>query len=147
MSGLYIIFTKTKGKDIFFNSYLAVSVLCIFVFLAVSFSFPKTYYSENNKTEIFEAAMKIVAVIANILLMISGAREKKLASINIGFTSVAALALLFVYQSGLSMIANGFLLLIFGGVLLAINFRLSRKNAKKEFAVVNEEVADNDTES
>ena len=147
LSGVYIIFTKTKAKDIFFNSYLAVSVLCIFVFLAVSFSFPKTYYSDNSKVEVFKAVMKIIAVIANILLMISGAREKKLASINIGFTSVAALALLFVYQSGLSMIANGFLLLIFGGVLLAINFRLSRKNAKKDMAVINEEVADNDTES
>lgn len=147
LSGVYIIFTKTKGKDIFFNAYIAVSALSIFVFLAVSFSFPKTYYSDNSKVEVFKAVMKIIAVIANILLMISGAREKKLASINIGFTSVAALALLFVYQSGLSMIANGFLLLIFGGVLLAINFRLSRKNAKKEFAVVNEEVADNDTES
>ena len=145
-SGLYVIFTKTNGKDKFFKTYIAVSALSIFAFLAVSFSFPNTYYSDNSNVEIFKAAMKIIAVIANIFLMISGAREKKLASINLGFTSVAALALLFVYQSGLSMIANGFLLLIFGGVLLAINFRLSRQNAKKEIAIVNEEVADNDTQ-
>lgn len=147
LCGLYIIFTKTKGKDIFFNAYIAVSALSIFVFLIAYFRFPDSVSALRNKDEIFKAAMKIVAVIANILLMISGGREKKLASINLGFTSVAALTLLFVYQSGLSMIANGFLLLIFGGVLLAINFRLSRKNVKKDMAVINEEVADNDTES
>lgn len=146
LCGLYIIFTKTKGKDIFFNAYIAVSAISIFVFLVVSFRFPDSASALGNKDEVFKAVMKIIAVIANILLMISGAREKKLASINIGFTSVAALALLFVYQSGLSMIANGFLLLIFGGVLLAINFSLARQNAKKNVAVINEEVADNDTQ-
>ena len=146
LCGVYIIFTKTKGKDKFFNTYIAVSALSIFVFLIAYFRFPDSVSALRNKDEIFKAAMKIVAVIANILLMISGGREKKLASINLGFTSVAALTLLFVYQSGLSMIANGFLLLIFGGVLLAINFRLSRQNSKKAVTAEAQEVADNDTQ-
>ncbi len=147
--GVYIAFAKTKNKDKIFNSYIAVSTLSFLVFSIALYFFAEQGLSlaGTGKAEVFITVMKIIAVIANILLMISGGREKKLASINLGFISVAALTLLFVYQSGLSMIANGILLLIFGGVLLAINFRLSRKNVKKDMAVINEEVADNDTES
>lgn len=144
--GIYAGFAKTKSKDKFFSYYILVSTVSFLVFSITPYFFPDNYAALGNKDEIFKAVMKIIAVIANILLMISGAREKKLASINLGFISVSALTLLFVYQSGLSMIANGFLLLIFGGVLLAINFRLSRQNSKKDVVIIKE-VADNDTEN
>ena len=72
--------------------------------------------------------------------MISGGREKKLFPINLGFISVAGLTVLVVAQSGLSMIGNGILLLVFGGVLLAINFRLSRVGQKTPVSEISEEV-------
>ncbi len=148
--GLYIVCTKTKGKDKFFNSYIAICILSLVVFSIAFLCFYSVpgVYPETDGNYMNLVIMKIIAFIANILLMVSGGRKKKLVSINLGFTSIAAITLVFLVQSELSMIINGFLLLIFGGVLLAINFKLSRQNAKKDVPVVIvEEVADNDTEN
>ena len=88
--------------------------------------------------------MKIIAISANILLMISGAKSRKLLPINTGFISVSALTVLIVAQSGFSMIINGLLLLVCGGVLLLINYKLSKKAVKASVPENTEEVQEND---
>ncbi len=135
---LFFILTKEKNKDKFFLSYIAVSTLSFLVFsIGPYFFFDRT----SEYTDEFLIILKIIAVAANILLMISGAKDKKLLSINTGFISVAAITFLIVSQSGLSLIGNGILLLIFGAVLLAVNFRISRQNRKKDVPVITEEVS------
>ena len=121
-----IILTKTKVKDSFLLSYAGVGILVLIAFPLVSFFLPRQT-PQDNTDAIFITVMKIIAIIANILLMISGGREKKLLNINTGFISVTALTVLIVAQSGFSMIINGLLLLIAGAVLLVINYRLSKK--------------------
>jgi hypothetical protein len=88
--------------------------------------------------------MKILAITGNVLLMISGGKERKLLPINTGFISVSALTFLIVVQSGFSMIINGLLLLVCGGVLLLINYKLSKKSAKIPLSENIREVQEND---
>ena len=73
-------------------------------------------------------------------MIISGTREKKLLPINLGFVGVSALAMVLVYQSGLSMLGNGLMLLVFGAVLLAINFKISKAKQKTPALENNGEV-------
>ncbi len=134
-----IFLRKTKVKDKILLSYICVSTLSLIVLLTVSFFIPSRV-SQSNADEIFITVMKIIAIAANILLMISGGKEKKLLPINTGFISVTALTFLIIYQSDLSMIVNGLLLLVSGAVLLIINYRLSKKPKKIPATENTEEV-------
>ena len=146
ITAVYLIFSKTKSKDIFFILFIVLSTISLAVSCVVLSCFDKLIFG-LSLTHTYKLMMKVFTVLVNILLMISGAKEKKLLSINAGFVAVSAVTIGFVHQSGLSLAANGVLLVIFGAILLAINFRISRKNVKKDMVVINEEVADNDTES
>ncbi len=137
------IFRKTKTKDKSLTPYIAVSFTALSVF-ATGLYFMPDFSSQSSNDEMFITVMKIIAIIANILLMISGGKDKKLLPINTGFVSVSALTFLIIYQSELSMIVNGLLLLVCGAVLLTINFRLSRQKEKKPVSVNTQEVADNE---
>ncbi len=139
----FIIFTKTKSKDKFLNSYIAVGGVAFLAFSVISYYMPD-FASKSSNDEIFITAMKIIAIAGNIILMISGGRDRKLLPINTGFVSVSALTFLIVYQSDLSMTVNGLLLLLCGAVLLFINYKLSRKPKKAPVTVNTEEVADNE---
>ncbi len=138
-----VLFTRKKAKDKFLLLYIAVGIITLSAFSVISYFMPE-FPSKSVNDEIFITALKIIAIIANILLIISGGKEKKLLSINTGFVSVSALSFLFVYQSDFSMIVNGLLLLVSGAVLLTINFRLSRHNEKKPASANSEEVDDNE---
>lgn len=134
-----ILLTKTKIKDRILLSYIFVAAVSLITLLTVSFFIPSRV-SGSNADEIFITVMKIIAIAGNVLLMISGGKEKKLLPINTGFISVTALTVLIIYQSGLSMLVNGLLLLLAGAVLLVINYRLSRKPGAVPVTDASEEV-------
>ena len=133
-----IAYVRPKKLDKTLAAYLAFAAAALVVYTVCIFTMPEKYDAQREKT--FLMILKILALTANILLIISGGREKKLLPINLGFISVAGLTVLVVAQSGLSMIGNGILLLVFGGVLLAINFRLSRVGQKTPVSEISEEV-------
>ncbi|MBQ7294789.1 MAG: DUF2157 domain-containing protein [Clostridia bacterium] len=133
-----IAYVKPKKTDKFLIAYLAVAVVSLIVYTVSLYAMPEKYDADLARDFINE--LRIIALVANILLMISGGREKKLLPINLGFISVAGLTVLVVAQSGLSMMGNGILLLVFGGVLLAINFKLSRAKQKTPVTENNGEV-------
>ncbi|MBQ4348091.1 MAG: DUF2157 domain-containing protein [Clostridia bacterium] len=133
-----IAYVRPKKIDKAFTAYLAFAVVSLIVYTVSLYTMPEEFDTERERA--FITALRIIALVANIVLMISGGREKKLFPINLGFISVAGLTVLVVAQSGLSMIGNGILLLVFGGVLLAINFRLSRVGQKTPVSEISEEV-------
>lgn len=140
---LTLVITRGKTKDKFFISYLSLSVVSMVVFVLGA------YILDFSTVMLFGdellVVLKIIALAANILLMISGGKERKLLPINIGFISVAAITIVTVSLSGLSLIGNGLLLLVFGAVLLIVNFRISRQNQKiKAAALKAEKEADSD---
>ncbi len=133
-----IAYVRPKKTDKFLTAYLAVAMVSLIVYTVSLYAMPEIYDADLERAFITE--LRIIALAANILLMISGGREKKLLPINLGFISVAGLTVLAVSQSGLSMMGNGIMLLVFGGVLLAINFKLSRAKQKTPVAEITEEV-------
>lgn len=131
------ILTIRKSKNGFSTGYIAVVVLYYAIYIAGLYATGKGYKSEI--ADFFTAILKIPAFAAYILMIISGAKEKKLMPINLGFVGTAALVMVVVSQSGLSMLGNGLLLLLFGGVLLAINFKISKSQQKTPVIENNEE--------
>lgn len=130
--------TIKKAKDKFSLGYIAVTVIFYAVYIASLYVMGDRYKSEI--ADICITILKAPAFVAYILMIISGAREKKLMPINLGFIGIAGLVMVMVYQSGLSMLGNGVMLLLFGGVLLAINFKISKAKQKTPVIENNEEV-------
>ncbi len=138
---LCLLFVRKTEKDKFMLSYIAVGTFALMVFLISAYISPEYSLNSDAATVNF---LKAVAFAANILLMISGSRERKLIPINIGFISVAVISILVVYQSGLSLMGAGVLLLAFGVALLIINFRISKLNQKKCKEFTEEGVQDDE---
>ncbi len=139
----YILITKTKLKNFFLNAYLLAGIAVLIVYPAVLFLFP--FERIGNDDEVFITVMKIIAIIANILLIISGGKEKRLLFINTGFISVAALTFLIVWQSDLSMLVNGCLLTLFGAALLIINYKLAGRTKNTPVPqTISKEVQENE---
>ncbi len=136
------VLTAKKAKDKFSLLYIAVVFIYYAVYIASLFAMGDHFVS--GKTASFYPVMRIIALTAYIVMMIMGAREKKLLPINAGFIGVGAMVIAILSDSGLSMIANGFILLIFGGVLLAINFKISKAKQKTPAIENNEEVQGNE---
>ena len=136
------VLTAKKAKDKFSLLYIAIVFIYYAVYIASLFAMGDHYVT--GKTDSFYPLMRGIALVAYIVMMIMGAREKKLLPINAGFIGVGAMVIAILSDSGLSMIANGFILLIFGGVLLAINFRLTKAKQKLPSSQNNEEVQDDE---
>lgn len=136
----YMTLKNTKEK--FAVAYIATAVVFLIANIVTAFVMGDKY--DSDMAEIFVMVLKIPAFVAYILMMISGAREKKLIPINIGFIGVAGLVFVVISQSDLSMLGNGLLLLAFGAVFLAINFKISRAKQKTPALENNEEVQSNE---
>jgi transcriptional regulator with XRE-family HTH domain len=130
--------TIKKAKDNFSLGYIAVVIIFYAIYIASLYAMGDSYKSDIE--DIFITILKVPAFIAYILMIISGSREKKLMPINLGFVGVAGLMMVIVSQSGLSMLGNGIMLLVFGGVLLAINFKVSKSKQKTPAIENNQEV-------
>jgi hypothetical protein len=130
--------TKLKGLDKASLAYVGIVALSFIISIITLYIMPDT--PDRYKEDIFVTVLKIPAFAGFITMIISGAREKKLLPINLGFVGVSALAMVLVYQSGLSMLGNGLMLLVFGAVLLVINFKISKAKQKTPALENNGEV-------
>ena len=131
-----------RAKDKFSLAYIGI-VFTVFIINIIALFVVGDRY-DSDMAEVFTSILKIPALVAYILLMISGAREKKLIPINLGFIGVAGLVFVIISQSELSMLGNGLLLLAFGAVFLAINFKISKAKQKVPAVENNEEVQDDE---
>ena len=130
--------TLKTSKDKFAVGYIATVIGFLIIYIVGAFFIGDSY--DSDMAEVFITVLKIPAVAAYIVMMISGAREKKLIPINLGFIGVAGLVFVIISQSELSMLGNGLLLLAFGAVFLAINFKISKAKQKTPAIENNEEV-------
>lgn len=130
--------TLKNIKEKFTVGYIAVAVVFLIGNIIAVFVMGDRY--DSHLVEIFISVLKVPALVGYIVMMISGAKEKKLIPINLGFIGVAGLVFVIISQSELSMLGNGLLLLVFGGVFLAINFKISRAKQKTPALENNEEV-------
>lgn len=131
-----------KGKDKFSLIYIGIVYISYIISVCSLYVMGDTY--DRDVAELFVTVLKIPALAGYIVMMISGGREKKLIPINVGFVGVSAMTILVVSQSGLSMLGNGVMLLVFGGALLAINFKISRSKQKTPATETSEEVQEDE---
>lgn len=127
--------TKLKGADKASLIYISTVAASFAVQIISLYSMPDGY--KENVAEGFIAILKVPAFAGYVTMIIAGAKEKKLIPINVGFIAISALAMVVVAQSGLSMLGNGILLLVLGGILLTINFKISK--AKQRTPVLENE--------
>lgn len=139
---LTALLTKLRGKDKF--SLIYIGIVCISYAISVCSLYVMGDTYDRHMAEMFTTILKIPALAGYIIMIISGGREKKLIPINIGFVGVSAMTMLVVSQSDLSMLGNGIMLLVFGGVLLTVNFRISKAKQKTPAIENNEEAEDDE---
>ena len=137
---LTAVFVRPKIKDKFLLFYLIISALALIVLSTHTFMGREKF----DIPEFFAVTLELISLVASIMLMISGAKEKKLIPINAGFITIAVNSAIFINASSLGMLTNGIILLIFGAVLLAINLKFSLQNKKTPAAEITEEVQNNE---
>ena len=130
--------TKLKTKDKFSLGY--ISVVCIAYAISIFSLYAMGEDYDSDMADMFITILKAPALAGYILMIISGGREKKLVPINIGFIGVSAMTMLIIAQSELSMLGNGIMLLVFGGILLTINFKITKAKQKIPATENNKEV-------
>lgn len=119
------VYTKINKADKVFMAYIITDFVSVIAYIVCA-----AYSRDTDKATILLLGINVVSY---ILLMIYGAKDKKLLPINIGFIFIALSTAMIVIASGLSMLSSGVLLLIFGVILLIINISLSRtKNKMKQ---------------
>lgn len=129
---------KLSGKDRFALVY--IGAVCVSYIISICSLYAMGDSFDEDIAELFLAVLRVPALVGYVAMIIAGGREKKLIPINVGFVGVSAITIVLVAQSGLSMLGNGIMLLIFGGILLAINFKISRSKQKTPDTENNGEV-------
>ena len=140
--GTVAFYTGLKGADKASLAYIGIAAASLIISVVSFYSMPDGY--NRDLAELFVTIQKVPAFAAYITMIVSGAREKKLIPINLGFIGVSAMTLAVIYQSELSMLGNGLILLAFGGILLAINFKISKAKQKTPAEENNGEVQDDE---
>ena len=135
-------FTLKEAKDKYSLGYIAIVAVFYAMFITSLYAMGDKF--NDDIADAFTIILKLPAFAGFIVMMISGAREKKLIPINLGFVGTAGLVMVVISQSGFSMLGNGIVLLVFGGILLTINFKISKAKQKAPAIENNGEVEDNE---
>ena len=144
---LVLIFSeKTRPQNIYLRVYaalftcaLAAYNICVYV---------EYLYDEEllgGSHEAYELVQKcifsvsfLVCLAALIMLIVYGARERKLLHLNLGFILSCVTVLAKLYLLDMGLIVTGLLLIVCGAVLLFINLKISRIREKEKLASLAE---------
>ena len=136
-----------KGK---FSSKIQLSMCISFLVWLIFDMSRRALYEINSGLDVFtmykregileaihnlEFILRILALLFFALVIASGAIEKKLLPINIGFIGFTAHTIFWLFVSEANPLFNGLVLIAFGGALLTVNYKISK--AKREAANQN----------
>ncbi len=135
----FLLFEKTKPQSIYLRAYgflLTSALLVCNIFICID----KAFYSEDIAIT-FERLGRIedvvwginffIALAGLVVLVIFGARERKLIYLNLGFVLSCVMVIARLYMLDLGLIVTGLLLIACGAGLLAINLKISRLREKE----------------
>lgn len=137
---VFIFWKKTMPKSIYLRIYgalltCALTTYNIVVYLEGNF---KPENTATQRYEIFRFAENIffcvsflLCIAALIMLIVYGAKERKLLYLNIGFILSCFTVIAKLYLLDMGLIMTGILLIICGSVLLFINFKISKLREKE----------------
>ncbi len=140
---LSLVLVRRHIKDKPLLLYIILCLTAAVILVATTVFVPSSVKYDYIR-DIMQSIMKIIIVLADVLLMISGAKSRNLLHINAGFISVAAVSVIFIYTVFISTLAKGLVLLAFGAVFLIINLWLTKSLKKAPAAAIPEEVPGNE---
>lgn len=135
---------KTKPQSLFLRIYglLTTCAFTVFNILCVMVSFRSPdYYKEpyfgtfkvyDFFLEVFRNINFPICLAALIMLVIYGAKERKLLYLNLGFVLSCISVIVKLYLLDLGLILSGLMLIICGAALLFVNLKFSRLREKEK---------------
>ena len=148
LPGILFINKKTRPENIYLRLYgiLSTSALTVFniLFVITSFRSPDYYEEPHFGTydffrEILTSLNFPICVAALIMLIIYGAKERKLLYLNLGFILSCVSIIGKLYLLDLGLILTGIMLITCGAALLFVNLKFSRIHEKEKLASYGEE--------
>ena len=138
---------KTRPQNVYLRVYAALFTCAL---AAYNISVYLEYLLDeedylNGTFEAYEIAQKslfsisfLVCLAALIMLIVYGAKERKLLHLNLGFILSCVTVLAKLYLLDMGLIVTGLLLIVCGAVLLFINLKISRIREKEKLSSLAE---------
>lgn len=141
-SALAFILTVWKSKaslkeNIFKRLQLAVIAVGA-VFSAIHSAAYTSVYSVRDEASTLTAALDYASVFVfafcvfalSVVFIMQGLKENRLYSLNLGFVSIAVLAIMLLTDLEADLLVKGCVLLIMGGILMLMNLKITKKKEK-----------------
>ncbi len=143
----FLLWEKTRPKSIYLRSY-GLSLTAVLLVYNSFVCIDKAYYSEAvpfpfEKLTLIGNIVSLInfflALFGLVMLIVYGARERKLLHLNLGFVLSCVIVIARLYMLDLGLIVTGLLLIVCGVGLLAINLKISRLREKETAALAEGE--------
>jgi len=140
---VFLLWEKTRPKSIYLRVYAALLTGSLLLYNVITLydasihvgDDVRTVFETFRKVEDFFAGINFLLCLAGlIMLVIYGAKERKLIYLNLGFILSCVTVIARLYLLDLGLIVTGLLLIACGAGLLAINLKISRLREKERLA-------------
>lgn len=138
---------KTRVKNIYLRAYSALFALALFIY-NVACILTQLRQLNSDNTALFDTLKVIregvytlnfiVGIAAFVMLVVYGARERKLLQLNLGFVLSCALVIVRLYLLDLGLIMTGVMLIVCGVGLLFVNLKISRLRERDAAGALSE---------
>lgn len=135
----FLLFERSGPKSVYLRAYgillvAALTVCNIYVCIDKAYYIEKLTMDFEGLDLLWNVVLGVnffIAVAGFVMLIIYGAKERKLLYLNIGFILSCVTVIARLYTLELGLIATGVLLILCGAGLLAINLKISRLREKE----------------
>lgn len=140
-----ILWDKTRPQSVYLRLYTALLTFALLSYNVVMVFDDAVYSYSDEKYLVFQLAEGgfstvsfFLSLAALVMLIIYGAKERKLLHLNTGFVLSCVVVIARLYQLDLGLVVTGLLLIVCGAALLFINLKISRLREKERLACPDE---------
>lgn len=142
-----LVWEKTRPQSVYLRVYTALLTLALLSYNIISVfddvirpeSFSLEAYDTFKLAEKgFSTVCFFISLAALVMLIVYGAKERKLLYLNMGFVCSCITVIARLYQLDLGLVVTGVLLIVCGAALLFVNLKISRLREKEKLASLNE---------
>ena len=147
LSAVLVFVPKTRPQNIYLRVYATFLTLALFNYnIACVLTELRQINVENTTLYDTLGVIRegvytlnfVVGIVAFVMLVVYGARERRLLYLNLGFILSCATVIIRLYILDLGLVMTGILLIVCGAGLLAVNLKISRLREKDAVAELSE---------
>lgn len=134
-----ILWEKTRPQSVYLRLYTALLTLALLSYNIINV-FDDIRYGDE-KYEMFRLVENgfstvsfFLSLAALVMLIVYGAKERRLLHLNMGFVLSCVVVIARLYQLELGLVATGILLIVCGAALLFVNLKISRLRESERLA-------------